>query len=262
MKKLLGVSIAALLVASPMMANAALGTPGNNKVTWSDGSAASEPAPTIQGLNQIATITYVQGAYDALAGAHNALDSRVGTLEGDDQTTGSVLKGIKDNARNATFVPGANTQNLSGVSNINTAITTLDTDMGQVSSLSSGTSDGDALYNYSGDLVGAVKTIANRLDSSNSDASVGSGTYIGSSHSAGTVSSALSALDTAVSHNSDAIGASNAATLNTALTNATLTDKSTVTGAITELSNRVVTVYTTWSDTTKTGEVALGNPTP
>ena len=235
MKKLLGVSIAAMLAVSPMMANAALGTVGDSKATYSDGQNAK---PTLEASAGIASVTYVKGAYDALAEKHNALDTRVGTLEGDVSTPGSVLKGIKDEAEKATYTPDANTKNLTGVSDINTAIDTLDADMGATATLNKTATNADrasgsVLYGHNGTLVQAVQKVADALDASNTDSSITEEHFIGknSNHST-TVSGALNALDTAAYQNK---------------------------GAIDTLADKRIAVYTTWGAGTVSYDTSLGS---
>ena len=230
MKKLLGVSIAAMLAVSPMMANAALGTAGSNKVNWSNGNtyAQSSTAPTIQQAStNIATTTYVQGAYDALATGHNALDVRVGTLESSAQTDGSILHAVKNYAENGTYTPDTNTKNLTGVSDLNTAIDTLDTKVGNVGT--NLTSNKGVLTNSANraDLVTAIVAINNQLADSGTDSSVEDGNFIQDTN---TVSQNLTALDTAAGQNS---------------------------AAITAILGSEIPLYGTWNSGDSTGSIAI-----
>ena len=229
MNKLLGVSIAALLAVSPMMAHATLGTPGSSVAEYSN-STAQEPntttKPQLTANNGIASVTYVQGAYDTLVEKHNALDTRVGVLEGNG--AGSVLKGIEDNAENATYTADTtNGANLTSNSTLNTAIDTLDQAMGAKANLSKTATGADStgvLQGHNGTLVEAVQKVADALDSSNTSSSITEHNFIGkTSNTSTTVSGALTALDTATYANK---------------------------GAIDTLADKAITVYTTWGQNT------------
>ena len=79
MKKLLGVSIAAMLAVSPMLANAAvssLATNGNDKATLD--AVSNESATT-----NVATTSYVKGAYNAIAAEHNKVVTAVNKIATD-----------------------------------------------------------------------------------------------------------------------------------------------------------------------------------
>ena len=85
MKKL-GVSLVAVLVSLPMMAHAdisAITLKGN-------------PAGTVAANTNVATTSYVQGAYNDLAGHINTNVAAINTLNGDASTNGSVAKSISD----------------------------------------------------------------------------------------------------------------------------------------------------------------------
>lgn len=226
MKKLLGVSIAAMLAVSPMMANAALGTPGDSSITYSDNSTTK---PTLsQASTNIATTTYVQGAYDALAEKHNALNGRVGTLEGTKATEGSVLHAIDNYSETGQFTAASGAKNVGEAATLNAAITTLDTSMGDVDTLSSTT----VLNGYSGDLVGAVNAVAQAVDLANTGNSTKNtvatdGYYIEAGDG---VASNLGDLDTAVRTNYVAIDA---------------------------ILDSTIPLYGTWNSGNSTGSVAI-----
>ncbi|MBR5354583.1 MAG: hypothetical protein IK122_00465, partial [Alphaproteobacteria bacterium] len=99
MKKILGISLVAVLAVSPMMAMA-------------EGELGS--AVTIAGpLNNttgsaFTTQSYVKGAYNAVETDLENVNAAVTTLNGNDQTTGSVLKAIKDNSANASYSASTN----------------------------------------------------------------------------------------------------------------------------------------------------------
>ncbi len=224
MKKLLGVSIAAMLAVSPMMANAALGTAGNSAIAYSDGNTTK---PTITAGTNVATTTYVQGAYDALAEKHNALDTRVGVLESSDGTEGSILHAVKTKAKDADF-SGTGTQNLTSATTLDGAIKTLDTDMGAVSGLTSTT----VLNNHTGSLVSAVNKIAAAVDTANSNNTSANtvaenGYYIEAGNQ---VANNLGDLDTAVRTNYVAIDA---------------------------ILDSTIPLYGTWNSGNSTGSVAI-----
>ena len=212
MKKILGVSIAAMLAVTPMMANATgLGTAGDSSITYSDGTSTK---PTITSGKNIATTTYVQGAYDALAEKHNALDTRVGLLESSDSTEGSILNAVKTKAEDAKYTADTtHGANLTTDTTLNTAIDTLDQDMGKTADLNKnvgGTAfgEGTTLYNFSGSLVKAVQTVAAAVDSANSANSTATTVEDGSFIEAtGSVADNLEALDAAATSNSQAITA-------------------------------------------------------
>jgi len=90
MKKLLGISLVAVLAATPLMANADI-----TGVTLKGNG-------TVAANTNIATTSYVQGAYNDLAGHINTNVSAINTLNGSGE--GSVTQKIADNAANATFV--------------------------------------------------------------------------------------------------------------------------------------------------------------
>ncbi len=86
MKKL-GVSLVAVLVSLPMMAKAEAITP----VTL-----LGSPAGTVATNTNVATTSYVKGAYNDLAGHINTNAGAINTLNGDVNTNGSVAKSISD----------------------------------------------------------------------------------------------------------------------------------------------------------------------
>lgn len=68
MKKLMKVSLVAMLVASPMVASAATAP-----VNYTDGQAVTKP--TVTAVGDVASTSYVKGAYNELVEAINGLDS-------------------------------------------------------------------------------------------------------------------------------------------------------------------------------------------
>ena len=99
MKKILGISLVAVLAVSPMMAMA-------------EGELGS--AVTIAGpLNDttgsaFTTQSYVKGAYNAVEGDLANVNAAVTTLNGSVTDDGSVLKAIKDTAANASYSASTN----------------------------------------------------------------------------------------------------------------------------------------------------------
>ena len=73
MKKLMKVSLVAMLVAAPMVASAAIAP-----VNYTDGQATTKP--TVTANTNVATTSYVQGAYNELAEAINTVNSNALTL--------------------------------------------------------------------------------------------------------------------------------------------------------------------------------------
>ena len=228
MKKLLGVSIVAVLAVTPMMANAAR-------------SASVADVATIASVtdsSNLATTSYVQGAYKVLSDAHNAVI--------DDITVSAPESGQTYEAISETNSVGENLEALDAkVKTLNaTAATTnsvrnlIDTEAAKASY--------DSDVNYSADTIGAAVKALQSI----SGTTIDNGNYIGASHSAGTVTSALGALDTqvkanadAISNNSSAIGASNAASLTTSFSGTNyLTSSSSVVSAATALDTQIKTV--------------------
>jgi len=99
MKKLLGVSIMAMLAVSPMMASAAL-----------DPASTAGANATVDAA--VATAGYVKGAYNAAIGEINTVISEVNSLSqtvaGLSGNEGGIATAIQSNAQNGTFTPAAN----------------------------------------------------------------------------------------------------------------------------------------------------------
>ena len=106
MKKLLGISIVAMLAVTPMMANATA-VPAQVTLMTAPGRGAEiaggKETPNLQENTQIATTSYVTGAYNALGAAHNVVEGRVTTLESGVDDTGSVDYKINTQAAGASY---------------------------------------------------------------------------------------------------------------------------------------------------------------
>ena len=98
MKKILGISLVAVLAVSPMMAMA----------EGELGSAVSIAGTVAESGNAFTTQSYVKGAYNAVEGDLANVNAAVTKLNGNDQTAGSVLKAIKDNSANASYSASTN----------------------------------------------------------------------------------------------------------------------------------------------------------
>ncbi|MBR3148314.1 MAG: hypothetical protein IKF41_03160 [Alphaproteobacteria bacterium] len=94
MKKILGISLVAVLAVSPMMAMAEgeLGSAVTIAGTLNDTTGSA-----------FTTQSYVKGAYNAVEGDLANVNAAVTKLNGNDQTAGSVRKEIKDKAALATY---------------------------------------------------------------------------------------------------------------------------------------------------------------
>jgi len=98
MKKILGISLVAVLAVSPMMAMA----------EGELGSAVSIAGQVEASGAAFTTQSYVKGAYNAVESDLANVNAAVTKLNANDQTTGSVLKAIKDNAANASYSASTN----------------------------------------------------------------------------------------------------------------------------------------------------------
>ena len=147
MRKLLGVSIAAMLAVSPMMANAAQSAATLN-------AAAAGTAST-----KIATTTYVKGAYKVLADAHDAVVNDI-------TVTGVTGEGnhITNNASVAENLKSLNTaiKNLSGDSS--QAVEGVQEEIGTLDNLTT---------TQQGNLVAAINEVDANTD--NNTAAIGAG---------------------------------------------------------------------------------------
>lgn len=123
MKKILGISLIAVLAVSPMMANAAVvpGDPVSNTLLEANSNVAANAAPKYNQIAEnavfdknLATAGYVKGAYNAAIKGINAEHSRATGVESDLQeaidllnedadTSGSVANTVKTTAENATY---------------------------------------------------------------------------------------------------------------------------------------------------------------
>ncbi len=227
MKKLLGVSIAAMLAVSPMMANA------------TSASAGEIGSVTATANTDIATTSYVAGAYNAIATEHNKVVADIAVADGnytdDANSIGTNVKALDT----AIGIQAADGQNIkaSATKNIAENVAILDTGMGKVADLSkdiTGTAFGanTVLNGYSGSLVGAVQKIAAAVDTANTGNSTKNtvatdGYYIEAGDG---VASNLEDLDTAVRTNYVAIDA---------------------------ILNSTIPLYGTWNSGDSTGSVAI-----
>jgi len=94
MKKILGISLVAVLAVSPMMAMA--------EGELRSAVAIAGPLNDTTG-SAFTTQSYVKGAYNAVETDLGLVNAAVTTLNGNDQTAGSVKKEIKDKAALATY---------------------------------------------------------------------------------------------------------------------------------------------------------------
>lgn len=207
-----------------------------------------------------------------LSGAVHQLDTKLGTvtnanlkstdtnittvvgaiaeLNGAANVPGSVSYKVNTDAQTAAFSTnntGDNAANLTSANTIKTAIDTLDTKLGTVSSGTMGTT--------ATTVAGAIRELKDGIG----ETVISQGNYIGKSGT-NTVSTALTALDTQVGKNTADIGATYDAT--TGEMELSTTAK-TVQGAINEVYARQVPVYTGWNnggDATAGTKVSLVNP--
>ena len=93
MKKILGISLVAVLAVSPLMARAA------GELNAAKTIAANE---TVSG-DALTTESYVKGAYNAALGQVRTVNDAVTTLNGNDQTVGSVLNAVKTKAAEGSY---------------------------------------------------------------------------------------------------------------------------------------------------------------
>lgn len=209
MKKLLGVSIAAMLAVSPMMANA------------TTKSASDLAASGVTTNTDIATTSYVAGAYDAIATQHNAVVADIAVADGNHVLAADSI-GTNVNALDTKMgTISGTTKNVNAQATLSANIQTLDTAMGSKAQLTSTKGVLNTEANRA-DLVTAVKAINDALADSNTASTVAEHNYIGkTSNSSTTVSGALTAVDSAAHTNANAI-----ATMNT----------------------KVIPLYTTWGN--------------
>ena len=95
MKKVLGISLVAVLAATPLMARA------DNELTAAK-TIASDITP-LSTSGALTTQAYVQGAYNAALGQIRTVNDAVTVLNGNVGQAGSVLKAVKDTAATASF---------------------------------------------------------------------------------------------------------------------------------------------------------------
>lgn len=270
MKKL-GISLVALMIGLPMAARADI-TP----ITL-----LGNPAGTVAANTNVATTSYVQGAYNDLAGHINTNVAAINTLNGDANTAGSVAKAVADanSAMNTrvgaleTTVGDAssglvkavadNTSAIAGKQNTIDSTHKLDADLVDDSTSTNKfvtaeektkisnavTKDVNDLTNYT-TTTDMNAALGNKQDASKS--TVANGTYNYISQGDG-VASNLVNLDTQVKANADAIAGK--ATAATTLAGYGITDAYTKT----EVDAKGIAVYGNWAQpTTSTGTVTLG----
>lgn len=383
MKKILSVSILAMLAVAPLAANAAAG----------DQTATEITAKVLDSTAKVATTSYVQGAYNAIATQHNkivdditvsgvtgegnhigndksvaenlktlnqaiktiestsvgakvggdyiqanntvaqdlkALDTAIGTVN----TGNYIVQSVASAGNDTTQDMGQNVQALDtaigsmanfGSQNYATSTSSVAANLTLLDSRAKTNADAIALINDDDEtegsiayavkaetdratgvegslsnltstegsvlapsaartnLVSAINAVAAKVDTSATNATVNNGTYIGSNHDAGTVSAALSALDTQVAKNANNLGATGengGLDLTTAATDvegaineldgdigdkANLTvssaNRTNLVAAVNEVNSKVLTVYTDWEDGTGTAEVEFNLPT-
>ena len=98
---MLGISLVAVLAASPMMARA------DNELTAAITLIGSEQEELETDAN-VATAGYVKGAYNAAFTDITSINNAITKLNGNVDTTGSVLKAIKDTAGTGTYNASTN----------------------------------------------------------------------------------------------------------------------------------------------------------
>lgn len=250
------------------------------------------------GIDTLTTNTTVTNAGNYLTADGNVA-ANLGALDTQVKKNTDALGATQDSDGKVTNLGGsnANTNFASTEDTVVKAINVLDADMGKVSTLggkaASGktnlTNDDDTLVEavneldkdmgYLGDLsndagmsghkgsvVEAINAVAGTVASANTNSAVSDTNthYIGASHSAGTVSTALTALDTQVYNNATNI-TTNANAIGTigslSGTNQGVTDLVT---AVNNLDAKVLTVYSGWNNggapTASTDKVSLAKP--
>lgn len=234
MKKILGVSVAAMLAVTPMMANA----------TINSGSVATIANVTAD--TNMATTSYVQGAYKVLSDAHNAVIT--------DITVPALQEGEYNSIRAAKSVQ----ENLVA---LDTAISTLTGDSSNTYQTKSASTVGEGLsasdgtnHITSGNAVGANLESLNTAVIANDTAIANHTTAIGAANGtafqtamtgknyisgATNVTGALGTLDTTVKTQENTIGAANSAALTSALTGTNAGEAQTVVGALNALDSAI-----------------------
>ena len=234
MKKILGVSVAAMLAVTPMMANAQ--------------KTASE-ADVIQNITtdvNMATTSYVQGAYNVLAGKHNQIitDITVPTKQEGNYNSITTTNSV---AENLVALDSA-------ISTLNGASSTYQ--LAANSEVSSGMEADDASGNHitSGNNVGANLESLNAAVKANDTAIANHTTAIGAANGtafqtamtgknyisgATNVTGALGTLDTTVKTQENTIGAADSTALTSALTGTNAGSATTVVGAMNALDTAI-----------------------
>jgi hypothetical protein len=226
----------------------AVRTTGNHYLTKSTGDGTTKNvAGNLEALDdQIYANTTEIGTFDTAENANHTYVSNSNTIQQNLQSLDGQVKSNFDKI-DGTFT-GRNT----GETNLVSAINTVDANVGDLNTLSNYA----GLSGNKGSVVSAINAVAATVAASNTDATVNDGNYIGTNNgkNVGTVSAALSALDTAVKNNEDHIGNLTSGFAGT--TNAgDATHK--VTNLVTAINNvdaKVLPVYNTWNS-----GAALGN---
>lgn len=168
MKKILGISLVAVLAATPLMANAAnelaSGVQIHGGVTVSNAE---------NGGNALATKSYVQGAYNTVETDIANVNNAVTLLNNNAETAGSVLNAVKTQAANASYAAngeyaegsiGEAIQNIvSGDGSLGTRVTTLEGN----TSFTSEEVAGNAYLTSQTDIAGNVVNVAEAVETLN-----------------------------------------------------------------------------------------------
>ncbi len=253
MKKILGISLVAVLAVSPLMANAANVTPIANVVA----------------NDNLATTSYVQGAYNALGGAVNTKQDQLSSTAGDIVTT--VKTAVSETAA------GASDTSLVTEKAVFDAITAAKQAIGgDTTAITSKIGEGEIDIRDADTVVGAL----NELDTDLATAESAINTLNGDANTAGSVANAVAAertrasgvengliqavntLDGRVTANTSAISTlnGNASTegsvdykINAAISNVNSTTSgldgrvTANTNAISTINNKTISYVTTWN---------------
>ena len=177
MRKILGISLVAVLAVSPMMAMA----------EGELGSAVAITGRVEASGTAFTTQSYVKGAYNAVEDDLANVNAAVTKLNADDTTAGSVLKAIKDNGANASYSASTNyAENTIGAA-IKNAISVSGTSAG--AGLSKNTQTGVFSVNVDDTTIG--------IDATDNELKVKDGS-IGATQLSTDVNTSLGLADTAV----------------------------------------------------------------
>ena len=207
MKKILGVSVAAMLAVTPMMANA---TKTSNSV---------DTVANVTTDVNMATTSYVQGAYNVLAGAHNAVITDIT---------------VPAKANNETY------NHIAAADSVQENLVALDTAVGTIPTLANDAEYGSGISNSNSvaanlvaldTAISAINGVAGNYELATDSAVIASdldSTSGVTNHIAvdtpvhtnlSTLNAAVIANDTAIANNADAIGNSGGSTISFAGTN-------------------------------------------